>query len=184
MATILELAQHAGVSAESVLRVVNGEPVSGDVTERVNKAIEALGPPRHPRWALQPVPGPVDPDGGTARDELLQTFTAAAAKLQQRLPEDVGNVVYEAVRVEVRPMAQHLAQMEQLFQQVVRRIDEVGESERRERLDDVALMIELITTGWRTVDRRLGRLERMVARLETERNGDQPSERGTSTPNA
>jgi hypothetical protein len=180
MATILELAQHAGVSAESVLRVVNGEPVSGDVTERVNKAIEALGPPRSPR-TLHPVPVP--PDAGSPRDELLETFTAAAAKLEQRLPEDVGNVVYEAVRVEVRPMAQHLAQMEQLFQQVVRRIDEVGESERRERLDDVALMIELITTGWRTVDRRLGRLERMLARLETERDGDQPSGR-TSMPEA
>jgi hypothetical protein len=181
MATILELAQHAGVSAESVLRVVNGEPVSGDVTERVNKAIEALGPPRSPR-GLHPVPVPVDSDPDAARDELLETFTAAAAKLEQRLPEDVGNVVYEAVRVEVRPMAQHLAQMEQLFQQVVRRIDEVGESERRERLDDVALLIELITTGWRTVDRRLGRLERMLARLEMERNGDQPSARGPSTP--
>lgn len=169
MATILELARHADVSAESVLRVVNGEPVSGEIAERVNRAIEELGPPTSSR-SLQPVR--VAEAAETSPQELLDTVAAAAAKLEERLPEDVGSVVYEAVRVEVRPMQQHLAQMEQLFEQVVRRIEEVGESERRERLEDIALLIELVTTSWRTVDRRLGRVERMLERLEGEEIGE------------
>ena len=45
MATILELAAYADVSAEDVLRVVHGEPVSEEVEARVHEAIEALGGP-------------------------------------------------------------------------------------------------------------------------------------------
>jgi hypothetical protein len=174
VATILELARHADVSAESVLRVVNGEPVSGEITERVSRAIEELGPPASARTAQTIAAETVASQElvESSRQELLDTFAAAAAKLEARLPEDVGSVVYEAVRVEVRPVQQHLAQIEQLFEQVVRRVDEVGESERRERLEDVALLVELVTTGWRTVDRRLGRVERMLQRLEADRNGD------------
>jgi hypothetical protein len=165
VATILELARHAEVSAESVLRVVNGEPVSGEIAERVNRAIEDLGPPISPR-TLQTIRAPEAVEGSP--QEILDTFAATAAKL----PEDVGSVVYEAVRLEVRPMQQHLAQIEQLFDRVVRRMEELGESERRERLEDAALLIELVTTGWRTLDRRLGRVERMLQRLDGERIGD------------
>ena len=45
------------------------------------------------------------------------------------------------------------------------------EDERRDRLDDVALLTELVTNGWRSVDRRLARLEQIVARIEAGRNG-------------
>ncbi|HWM12929.1 MAG TPA: hypothetical protein VNO56_00445, partial [Gaiellaceae bacterium] len=37
--------------------------------------------------------------------------------------------------------------------------------------EDVALLTELVTTGWRSVDRRLARLEQIVARIEAGRNG-------------
>jgi hypothetical protein len=50
------------------------------------------------------------------------------------------------------------------------------DSERRERVEDIALLTELITTGWRGVDRRLARLEGMIARLE-ERQGGKTSGR-------
>ena len=42
---------------------------------------------------------------------------------------------------------------------------------RRDRLEDVALLTELVTSGWRSVDRRLARLEKIVARIEAGRNG-------------
>jgi hypothetical protein len=45
VATVLELAAYADVSAENVLRIVHGEPVSEDVGRRVHDAIDALGPP-------------------------------------------------------------------------------------------------------------------------------------------
>ena len=85
----------------------------------------------------------------------------------------VGSVVYEALRVEVRPVAQHVAELGALFEQMLARLDEVNLSvgdERRDRLQDVALITELITSGWRSVDRRLARLEQIVARVESGRN--------------
>jgi hypothetical protein len=175
MATILELAQFAGVSAEDVLRVVHGEPVSEDVAARVADAIEALGPPPSARPAPEVLPaaangGPVD----RRQEELLERFAAAAAELEAGLPHGVGSVVYEALRIEVRPVAQNVAELGSLFERLVERLEQVSgevDAERRERIEDVALLAELITTGWRTVDRRLGRLEQMIARLEERQPG-------------
>jgi hypothetical protein len=171
VATILELADYAEVSAENVLRVVHGEPVSEDVERRVHEAIDALGSP--------PYPGQVEvlpalPAGVPGSDELLQRFQATAAELDAGLPQGVGSVVHEALRVEVHPVAQHVAELGALFEQMLARLEEAStsvEDERRDRLQDVALLTELITSGWRSVDRRLARLEQIVARIEAGRNG-------------
>ncbi len=170
MATILELADFAEVSAENVLRVVHGEPVSQDVERRVNRAIDALGSPPYPR-RIEVLPA-IPP--GASTDELLARFQATAAELGATLPEGVGSVVYEALRVEVRPIAQHVAELGAVFERMLARVEEVStsvEDERRDRLQDVALLTELVTSGWRSVDRRLARLEQIVARIETGRNG-------------
>jgi hypothetical protein len=179
MATILELAEFAGVSAENVLRVVHGEPVSEDVARKVHEAIAVLGPPPYPRPAGEVVPAPVSKEVATREDELFERFSAAAAEFETSLPQGVGSVVYEALRVEVRPVARHVAEIGALFEHMLTRLERVGAevaSERRERVDDVALLAELITNGWRGVDRRLARLEQMVARLE-ERPGGRPAAR-------
>lgn len=167
VATILELAAYADVSAENVLRVVHGQPVSEDVERRVQEAIDTLGAPPLPRQieilpALQPqVPG---------TDELLARFQATAAELDA---ERVGSVVYDALHAEVRPVAQQVAELGALFERMLARLEEVStsvEDERRDRLQDVALLTELITSGWRSVDRRLARLEQVVARIEAGRS--------------
>ena len=179
MASILELAQFANVSAENVLRVVHGEPVSEDVADKVHEAIAALGPPPYPRSSVEVLPATTSKDVERREDELLERFSAAAAELEATLPQGVSSVVYEALRVEVRPVAQHVAEMGSLFEHMLGRLERVGsdvEGERRDRLEDVALLAELITTGWRGVDRRLARLEHMIARLE-ERHGDRPAGR-------
>jgi hypothetical protein len=171
VATILELADYAEVSAENVLRVVYGEPVSEDVERRVYEAIDALGSPLYP-GEIEVLPAL--PEGVPRSDELLQRFQATAAELEAGLPQGVGSVVYEALRVEVRPVAQHVAELGALFEQMLARLEEVSTSvgdERRDRLQDVALLTELITSGWRSVDRRLARLEQIVARIEAGRSG-------------
>jgi hypothetical protein len=172
VATILELAAYAEVSAENVLRVIHGEPVSEDVGERVQRAIDALGPPFTPR-TTEVLPAHRARTADPASDALVERFRAATAELEASLPEGVGTVVYEALRVEVRPVAQHVAELGALFERMLERLDavsgEVG-SERRERTEDVALLTELVTTGWRSVDRRLARLEQIVARIEAGRN--------------
>jgi hypothetical protein len=172
VATILELAEYADVSAENVLRVVNGEPVSEDVETRVYAALEALGVPAYPRQ-IEILPA-IPP--GASSEELLQRFRDTAAELETTLPEGVGSIVYEALRVEIRPVAQHVAELGALFDRMLTRLDEVStsvEDERRDRLEDVALLTELVTSGWRSVDRRLARLEKIVARIEAARGGRQ-----------
>ena len=169
VATILELADYAEVSAENVLRVVHGEAVSEDVERRVHEAIDAIGAPPYPR-RVEVLPA-IPPGVGT--DELLDRLRATAAELEASLPEGVGSVVYEALRVEVRPVAQHVAELGALFERLLARVEQVStsvEDERRDRLEDVALLTELVTSGWRSVDRRLARLEQVVARIETGRN--------------
>ena len=169
MATILELAAYADVSAENVLRVVHGETVSEEVEARVHEAIEALGEPPYP-GRVEVLPALPE---GPERDELLERFRATAAELETTLPQGVGSVVYEALRVEVRPVAQHVAELGALFERMLARLEDVSagvQDERRDRLDDVALLTELVTNGWRSVDRRLARLEQIVARVEAGRN--------------
>jgi hypothetical protein len=164
VATILELAAYADVSAENVLRVVHGEPVSDDVERRVYDAIEALGAPPYPRQVeVLPAIAP-----GTGTDELLERVRLASAELEAPLPEELGPAVSEAFRLEVRPVAQHVAELGALFERMLVRIEEVAtsiEDERRDRLQDVALLTELVTSGWRSVDRRLARLEELAALL-------------------
>jgi hypothetical protein len=170
VATILELADYADVSAENVLRVVHGEAVSEDVERRVHEAIDAIGAPPYPR-RVEVLPA-IPP--GVGSDELLERLQATAAELEASLPEGVGSVVYEALRVEVRPVAQHVAELGALFERMLARLEQVStsvEDERRDRLQDVALLTELVTSGWRSVDRRLARLEQIVARIEAGRNG-------------
>ena len=173
VATILELAAYAEVSAENVLRVIHGEAVSEEVEQRVQRAIEALGPPASPRLA-EVLPALPERSAGGGHDALIERFRAATAELEATLPEGVGTVVYEALRVEVRPVAQHVAELGTLFERMLLRLEQVSgevESERRERSEDVALLTELVTTGWRSVDRRLARLEQIVARIEAGRHG-------------
>jgi hypothetical protein len=169
VATILELADYADVSAENVLRVVHGEPVSEEVERRVYEAIDAIGVPPYPRQ-VEVLPA-IPP--GASSDELLERFRATAAELEAAVPEGVSSIVYEALRVEVRPVAQHVAELGALFERMLGRLEVVStsvEDERRDRLEDVALLTELVTSGWRSVDRRLARLEKIVARIEAGRN--------------
>jgi hypothetical protein len=166
LGSILEIARLAGVSAENVLRVVNGEPVSADVAQRVTRAMENVGPPPSPR-SLDVSPRV---HSGPEEEELASRLLQTAAELQASLPQDVGNVVYEAVRIEVRPVAEHLAELGALFKLVIARMDDLRgelERERRERLEDVALLSELVSSGWRSADRRVGRVEKALERIES-----------------
>jgi hypothetical protein len=167
MATVVELARHAGVSVELVLRVLRGDPVNSQASTRVAQAIDELGPPGRPSGAAELV---VHPHDELAEDRLLERFTEAASRaVTSDLPGGVGSVVYEAVRVEVRPVADTVAQLAALFDGLLRRLDELTdeiEAQRREHLEDVELLTELATSGWRNVDRRLGRLQKMVERQQ------------------
>jgi hypothetical protein len=116
-----------------------------------------------------------------ARDQV-EALAETAARLQATLPEHVGDAVQEGLRVQVLPVAKHLAEVRGLSAQLVRRLERLeGDllGERHARVDDLALLIDLITSGWQSVDERLGRLEKtlgadegaIVYRIEERRAG-------------
>ena len=167
MPTILELANESGVSADQVLRVVNGEPVSDAIEQRVRAAMERLGRPAYPkpgRLTVEQAPTPAaELNRGLAR------LATVAASPETTLPAEVGTVVYEALRVEVRPVAEHVAGLESLLDGLVdelQRLRQDVQAERRDRVRDLELQIELLRASWAGVDRRLGRIERALARRE------------------
>lgn len=92
----------------------------------------------------------------------IEGLAAAAAELEASIPAHVGTAVRDGLRVEVLPVARHVAEIRGLLNQVIRRLERLeGDllAERHARVDDLALLVDLVTSGWRGVDARLERLE-------------------------
>jgi hypothetical protein len=109
-------------------------------------------------------PAAVDAALERAREQI-EALAASAAELQANLPERVGNAVQDGVREQVLPVARNLAEIRGLMNQVIRRLERVeGDllAERHARVDDLALLVDLVTSGWRGVDRRLAHLEASI----------------------
>jgi hypothetical protein len=90
--------------------------------------------------------------------------------------------VQEGLREQVLPVAKHLAELRGLSSQLIRRLERIeGDllSERHARVDDLALLIDLISSGWKSVDERVARIEQafgaaegaIVYRIEERRTG-------------
>lgn len=92
----------------------------------------------------------------------LEAFAASAAELQATLPGRVGDALHDGLREQVLPVARNLAEIRGLLNHVIRGLERVdGDllSERHARVDDLALVVDLVTSGWRGVEQRLARLE-------------------------
>ncbi len=92
----------------------------------------------------------------------LEELAASAAELEATLPEKIGAAVRDGVASEARPVARQLAEVRGLMNQVVRRLERLeGDvlSERHARIDDLALLVDLVASGWKGVDDRLARIE-------------------------
>lgn len=97
--------------------------------------------------------------------EQVEALAAATLALEDSLPARVG----DAVRVEAQPVGRNLAEIRGLMNQVLRRLSALeGDmlTERNARVDDLALLVDLVSSGWKGVDARLGRIEAVVNRLE------------------
>ena len=93
----------------------------------------------------------------------IETLAVAAAELEASIPVQVGSAVRDGLRAEVLPVARHIAEIRGLLNQAIRRLERLeGEllSERHARVDDLALLVDLVSSGWKGVDVRLERLER------------------------
>ena len=72
----------------------------------------------------------------------------------------------KAVREEAAPVARQLAEVRGLANQTNRRLELLQsevDAERTGRVEDLAVLVELITSGWKSVEERLARIEAQLA---------------------
>jgi hypothetical protein len=131
-------------------------------------------------------PGPAELEAAIERARAqLEELATAAADLETTLPQRVGDAVRDGVRAEAGPLGRQVAELRGLMNTVVRRLERIeGDAlaERHARVDDLALLVDLIGSGWKGVDQRLARLEQalearsgaVVYRIE-ERRADPPT---------
>jgi hypothetical protein len=99
----------------------------------------------------------------------LEALVAAADEATAGLPGRVGDALQSGLRDQVAPVGRNLAEIRGLMNQMIRRLERLeGDSsaERHARVDDLALLVDMISSGWQSVDARLGRVEAIVTRLE------------------
>jgi len=80
--------------------------------------------------------------------------------------DEIREALRDGLREEAAPMARRLAEVKGLSNNAIRRlagIEAAIESERNARLDDVTLLIDLLTEGWRALNTRLDRIEATLA---------------------
>jgi hypothetical protein len=112
----------------------------------------------------------------------VEALAQTAAELEATLPSRVGDAVQDGLREQVLPVGRHVAEVRGLMTQAIRRLERLETDllgERHARVDDLALLVDLIASGWKGVDDRLARLERglessggaIVYRIEERRPG-------------
>jgi hypothetical protein len=115
-------------------------------------------------------PSRADLEAALERAETgLEALAQTAAELETAVPERLGAALEESMRSEVVPVARNLAEVRGLTVQLVRRLERLqaeAAAERKERLEDLALLVDLIASGWRGVERRLDRTERVLDRID------------------
>jgi hypothetical protein len=127
----------------------------------------------------RPTPAAVDAALERARVQVGE-LAQAAAQLEATLPARIEGALQDGVREQVRPVGRNLAEIRGLSNQLIRRLERIeGDllAERHARVDDLALLVDLIGSGWKGVDERLARLEKglengggaMVYRIEERR---------------
>jgi hypothetical protein len=88
----------------------------------------------------------------------VEALAATTTELEAGLPD----AIHEGIRHHFRPSTRHLAELRGLMNQVIGRLERIeGDviAERHARVDDLALLVDLIAAGWKGVDDRIAQLE-------------------------
>jgi transcriptional regulator with XRE-family HTH domain len=84
--------------------------------------------------------------------------------------EQIRETMKEGLREQAAPISRRLAEVKGLSNNAIRRLENIEatiESERSARVDDLALLVELLTEGWRTMNARLDRIEAALEPAKT-----------------
>ena len=93
----------------------------------------------------------------------VEALAQTADELQVVLPDAVGSALRDGLREEAAPISRRLAEVKGLSNQMIRRLERLETdllAERHARIDDLALLVDLITGQWRSMNERLDRIER------------------------
>ena len=75
---------------------------------------------------------------------------------------DIREALRDGLREEAAPISRRLAEVKGLSNNAIRRlhgIEQTLASERDARIDDLTVLVELLTEGWRSINARLDRIE-------------------------
>jgi hypothetical protein len=76
--------------------------------------------------------------------------------------DELREALRDGLREEAAPMSRRLAEVKGLSNAAARRLENIEstlDSERMARVDDLALLVDLLTEGWRAMNARLERIE-------------------------
>ena len=128
--------------------------------EAIEKARERL------REAAEGRPDAAAVDAALERARAqVEELALTTAELEATIPGKVEDAVKDGLAEQVRPVGRNLAEIRGLMNQLIRRLERVeGDllSERHARVDDLGLLVDLITSSWKSVERRLSTLERRL----------------------
>jgi hypothetical protein len=108
------------------------------------------------------------PDVAAALDRArlqVEALAQTADELQIALPDAVGSALRDGLREEAAPISRRLAEVKGLSNQLIRRLERLETevlTERHARIDDLSLLVDLLTAQWRGLNDRLDRLEHAV----------------------
>jgi hypothetical protein len=129
--------------------------------EAIEKARERL------REAAEGRPDAAAVDAALERARAqVEELALTTAELEATIPGKVEDAVKDGLAEQVRPVGRNLAEIRGLMNQVIRRLERVeGDllAERNARVDDLALLVDLVSAGWHAVDQRLSAIEARLA---------------------
>jgi hypothetical protein len=103
-----------------------------------------------------------------ARD-ALESVAERVAELEAAVPERLGAAIHDGMRAEVLPVGRQVAEIRGYSNQTIRRLERLQvdlDAERRGRVEDLGLLVDLIASSWQAAEKRLDRLERSIDRIE------------------
>ena len=76
--------------------------------------------------------------------------------------DEIREALRDGLREEAAPLSRRLAEVKGLSNNLIRRLEKIEhtiDAERDARIDDLALLVDLLTEGWRSMNARLDRIE-------------------------
>ena len=76
--------------------------------------------------------------------------------------DEIREALRDGLREEAAPISRRLAEVKGLSNNLIRRLEKLEhtiDAERDARIDDLGLLVELLTEGWRSMNARLDRIE-------------------------